>query len=205
MAEAPLSWWRRLRPEDPARIDAFRAQTAGLSWQPGDAAASLDRLFSAVDELARAEVAYYDRRRGTRALISGLTRFGAWSLGSLGLLLPLLDGTGPAAFVGVKAYGYACLAGAASCLAGNALFGGTEGHIRFVSTQLELQRLIVSSHLSWSKYRANPALDLDRGFELLLGYASALHGCTLAETGRWGDTLIAELAKYRSAVDAKNR
>ena len=87
----------------------------------------MSALFLAVDGLAEAEVTYYYRRRGTRALISSITRFIAWLLGSIGLLLPLLAGTSSTTFKELGQFGYAFLATAASFLAANSLFGGTEG------------------------------------------------------------------------------
>ena len=90
MPQHILTWLQRFRPEDPRRIKAFRAKLEGLAWDKQNAVESLSALFAAVDELAEAEVHYYYRRRGTRAWISGVTRTGAWLLGTVGLLLPLL-------------------------------------------------------------------------------------------------------------------
>ena len=202
----PNSWLQRLFPEDPRRIQAFRAKTGGLIWDAQSSAASLSRLFAAVDELAEAEVQYYYRRRGSRAWVSGLSRMGAWLLGTIGLLLPLLAGTGSPVFIDVGQYGYVFLAASASCLAANSLFGGTGGHVRFVATQLELEKLIVSSRVGWCKYLAAPnptAEHLATGFDQILTYADALHTVTLGETGRWGDALIAELGKYQRAIESK--
>jgi hypothetical protein len=103
-------------------------------------------------------------------------------------------------------YGYAFLASAASCLAFNSLFGGTDGHIRFVSTQLELERLITAARVGWCQHLATPSQPsefAEQGFKLVLAYATALHAATLAETGRWGETLMVELAKFQKTVDSK--
>lgn len=157
-----------------------------------------------MDELAEAGVLYYYRRRGTRALISSLTRLGAWALGTAGLLLCLLAGTSAP----WGQYGYALLAAAASCLAANSLFGGTEGHIRFVSTQLEIERLITATRVEWCQYLAGPHESDERraeGFDIILGYANALHTATLAEVGRWGETLLTEVAKFRKSIDLKDK
>lgn len=200
------TWLQRLRPEDPRRIKAFRAKLEGLDWDKQNVAESLSTLFAAVDELAEAEVHYYYRRRVTRAWISGVTRIGAWLLGTVGLLLPLLAGTDTSLFKDWGQYGYAFLAAAASCLAANSLFAGTEGHIRFVSTQLELERLITASRVAWCRYLAGPHEsddDLAAGFALILGYASALYAATITETGRWGETLLVELAKFQKSIEAK--
>jgi SMODS and SLOG-associating 2TM effector domain 2 len=207
MQQEETAFFQSLRSEDPRRIQAFRATLEGLKWDKQNVVASLSKLFSAVDNLAEAEVQYYYRRRGTRAWISGVTRFVAWLLGSIGLLLPLLAGTAAPIFKDWGQYGYAFLAAAASCLAANSLFGGTEGHVRFVSTQLELERLIIASRVGWCKYLAEPHETdekINQGFSLILAYANNLHATTIIETGRWGDTLLAELAKFQKVVEAKS-
>ncbi len=83
-----LKWINKLRSEDPRRIRQFKEDTCRLAWDDEHLAESLSKLFQAVDNLAEAEVDYYYCRRGTRAWISGLARFGAWIFGSIGLLLP---------------------------------------------------------------------------------------------------------------------
>ena len=204
MADSSGNRPRRLQGEDPRRIAEFRARTEGLSWDPEQLDASLRTLFSAVDALAETEIAYYHRRRGTRAWISGVTRLAAWILGSVGLLLPLLAGTASPRWQEWGQYGYVFLAGAASALAANSLFAGTEGHIRFVSTQLELERLVVASRVEWYRYLALPREtdeDVSRGFNLILDYGQRLHGAVLQETGRWGETLMAELSKLEQKMN----
>ena len=202
------NWMQRHRPEDPLRIQVFRSKLEGLSWDQQNALKSLSALFAAVDDLAEAEIQYYYRRRGTRAWISGITRFGGWILGSIGLLLPLLAATDFSYFEDGAQLGYVFLAAAASCLAANALFGGTEGHIRFVSTQLEIERLITASRVCWCKYLAgtpDQVHDLSEGFTLIIEYSNALHTATIAETGRWGKTLLLELEKYQRSIEAKSK
>ncbi|SEQ27258.1 hypothetical protein SAMN04488038_105101 [Solimonas aquatica] len=202
--DSPLS--KPLRPEDPQRLQAFRARIESLRWDAADVTPSMSHLFSAVDDLAQSEVAYYYRRRSTRAWISGLTRIGAWSLGSVGLLLPLLAAADAPRFAAWGLYGYAFLAAAASCLAANSLFGGTEGHIRFVTTQLQLEKLITASRIRWCQYLSQPhatQAQIDNGFALVLQYAGELHGISIGETGHWGETLLTELAQYQKKIEAR--
>lgn len=207
MLQKVLTFLQWFRPEDPRRIQAFRKKLEGLNWDSQALISSLSALFAAVDDLAEAEVKYYYRRRGTRAWVSGVTRFFGWLLGSIGILLPLLAGTASSIFKDWGQFGYASLAAAASILAANSLFGGTDGHIRFVSTQLELERLIISSRINWCRYLAGLGktdTDIAEGFSLILSYATSLHNATISETGRWGEALLAELAKYQKRVDSKS-
>lgn len=200
-------FWRllvRLRPEDPRRLRVFMQSVQDLDWSDARAVSSLSALFKAVDGLAEAEVAYYFRRRGTRAWISGTTRTLAWGCGSIGLVLPLLASADVAALRDVGQYGYAFLAVAASFLAANSLFGGSEGHIRFVGTQLRLEKLMTASRIQWCRYLSeSPSTkeELARGFDIVLAYAEELHTTTIGETGEWGASLLAALKGYRDTVN----
>lgn len=202
-----LKWLKSLRPEDPRRIRTFRDALQDAVWDQANITESLNSLFQAVDDLAVAEVAYYYRRRGTRAWISGIARFGAWLFGTVGLLLPLLASAKNSNFTNIADYGYVFLAAAASCLGANSLFGGTEGHIRFVSTQLEIEKLITQARISWYEYLAAQNVDgsdYKPGFLLTQKYANDLHTITIEETGRWGEALLQELAKFQKQIDEKN-
>ncbi len=202
-----ITWIKALRPEDPRRTQAFRDTLHDVVWDKANIIDSLTKLFQAVDDLAIAEVNYYYRRRGTRAWISGIARFGAWLFGTVGLLLPLLSITKNQNFNNLGDYGYVFLAAAASCLGANSLFGGTEGHIRFVSTQLEIEKLATQVRISWFEYLASQDAgnnDYKPGFLLIQNYASDLHTITIEETGRWGKALLQELAKYQKQIKEKN-
>jgi hypothetical protein len=149
---------------------------------------------------------YYYRRRGTRATISGAFRIVAWALGSIGLILPLLSATDILALKPLGQFGYTFLAAAACLLAANSLFGGTSGHIRFVSAQLELEKLITLSRISWFAFVARGRStdttdeDIKEGFMLIQVYAENLYKITISETGNWGETLLSELATYQKTV-----
>ena len=202
-----LEWIKSLRPEDPRRIRAFREALQDVDWDQANVKDSLGKLFQAVDDLAIAEVDYYYRRRGTRAWISGIARFSAWIFGTVGLLLPLLAATKSQNFSDLGDYGYVFLAAAASCLGANSLFGGSEGHIRFVSTQLEIEKLIIQARIVWFEYLASQSVDSSdykHGFLLIKNYAGDLHKITIGETGRWGKALLQELAKYQKQIDEKH-
>jgi hypothetical protein len=194
-------WLQRSRREDPRRMALFREQLKDLHWDRPNVMSFLSKLFAAVD---------YYRRRNTRAWISGVCRFVAWALGSVGLLLPLLAGTSESLKEGAK-YGYAFLAGAASFLAANSLFGVTDGHVRFVITQLELEKLVTSSRVAWCEFLARVGIsgaeetdeDLVRGFALIQTYAESLHTVTISEAGLWGKTLLAELVKFQKTIGSE--
>jgi hypothetical protein len=197
---------KRCRPEDPRRLQAFKARIQPLNWGQQDIVNSMSVLFAAVEDLAEAELQYYYRKRGDRALLSGVSRFTAWLLGSIGLLLPLLAATESVYLKGFSQYGYSFLAAAASCLAANSLFGGTNGHIRFVSSQLKIEQLITASRVRWCQYLSEPHTtqeEIEKGFEIVLSYVTELHAMTIDETGRWADGMLVELEKYKKVLEAR--
>lgn len=201
-----INWIRGQRPESPNRIEEFRRKIEELNWGQQKSKESLSALFHAVDALAELEIRYYHRRRNTRAWISGVTRTFAWFFGTVGLLLPLLAGTGLSTLDDVGQLGYVFLAAAASFLAANSLFGGTAGHIRFVAAQLELEKLTTSARIGWCHYlskpeETDPAHDI--GFDLILAYAAALYACTISETGHWGEKTIKELESFQKSIKTK--
>lgn len=203
-----LEWIKGEGPENPSRIKDFRARLDGLVWDEIPSKQSIDILFNAVNDLAEAEVSYYFRRRRTRALVSSITRILAWVFGTVGLLLPLLTGANPEIYKSWGPYGYLFLATAGSFLAANSLFGGTHGHIRFVVTQLEIEKLITNARIGWCKFLAMPVQEgegLDQGFELVLSYATALHAITILETGKWGESTLTALAKFEKSVDTASQ
>lgn len=198
-------------PESPHRIRRFLHETRSLDWSGASAMRALRDLYQALDDLAQEEVRYYHRRRRTRAWISGVCRVAAWTLGTAGLLAPLVAAARPD-LKEATSYGYVLLAGAAAALGANALFGGTVGHVRFVQTQLALERLIALTRIRWCRFErtlatgapaagdAGPSARLDEGFDLLMSYAEALYVLTMDETGAWAKTLTSELERFQASL-----
>jgi hypothetical protein len=159
-----------------------------------------------VDTLVQAEIEYYFEARKNRARWSGFVRFLGWGLATAGLVLPLLAATEIGSSAKLLPWGYVFLAAAASVFAGNSLLGGSTGHVRFVSTQLALEKTMTKSRISWCAY-TQPLSDdtitneqLRIGFGLILSYAENLYSSVLSETTAWGENLISELEKYTSAI-----
>ena len=207
MSTVLLQWLRQRRPENPRRVRRFREQVQALKWEQSNVAQSLFKLFDAVDVLAEAEVRYYYRRRGTRAWLSGVCRTLAWIFGTIGVLLPLCTAARGTAVESWGPWGYLFLALGGSFLGANALFGGTSGHVRFVSAQIELEKLITTSRIGWCRYLAHIDVekisdeDIKRGFALVKTYAENLYSTTLSATRYWGETLMKELEKYRKSKE----
>lgn len=206
---AALDWLnsgiRRGFPENPDRLARFRDRVSSLDWSKGVDWSTVAELFAAVDLLAEAEVNYYFRRRKTRAALSGIFRTGAWVLGALGILLPLLPASTQDRLSG-PSWGYVFLAASGTLLAANALFGGTSGHVRTVSAQLSLEKLITLTRIRWCRYQSEAGQNqpdkeaVEAIFDFILAYAEGIYAATISETAVWGEALLSELNKYADAL-----
>lgn len=196
---------RRSRVEDPVRLMRFIDVTRSLDWSERDAKpAQLDKLAAAIVDLLKAEVDYYYRTRSTRRLTAGTFRWGAFVLGGAGLIMPLLEAAVPD-WQGLSKFGFVTLALAAACLAGNELFGGTRGHIRSVTTQYKLERLIAGLSLDYQEWRHDGGTSAgeDRvaeGFKLLREGAAEGYAILEDETKSWGEAQVAAEAAYGQGV-----
>lgn len=195
---------RRNRIEDPSRLTAFFAVVSALDWAGDAAARSLDELSAATTALFQAEVTYYYRARQARRRASSLFRWAAFLSATAGLACPFLETAVPS-WAGISRFGYVLLAIAAASLAGNELFGGTRGHIRSVTAQYELERLLNRFVIDWSEWRSDPAMAGDRkkGFDILRGLSDGVYTELLDETREWG-TAISEAEKaYGAGVSSR--
>lgn len=192
--------FRRKLVESPARFDVFKSRVAELSWGRDDLPKSLDTLFHAIDDLAKAEIDYYYKRRKAWARMSGICRAIAWVFGSIGVLIPLAGSLNSFSPYLNPNLGYLFLAIAGAFLAANSLFNWTEGHIRYLKAQLAIESLVTSYRIAWCRNLAtfdSGAPDPQGSFELIADYAAALHEAISAESGEWGEAILTELKKYQ--------
>lgn len=83
-------------------------------------------------------------------------------------------------------------------------------HVKFLSTQLELEKLMTKARVAWCHYLAtgvnsagiNSTSNTDAGFALIQNYAHDLHTLSITETSVWGETLMKELAAYQQDVNS---
>ena len=190
--------------EHPDRLARFARATSSLQWQAEERAQSLQRLFEEVGELAEAEIRYYydQRRRGRRLSIAA--RATAWVLGSLGLAAPLVAATDTAWEVLAK-WGYVLLAGSASAIAANSLFGGSSAHARYVVAQLDLERLLTIYRLDWARLRSKSSFALtpeqtDEAFALIREFGLAFYKILTDETNLWGKALAEAIDQYSTST-----
>ena len=198
----------KLPPEDPNRLRKLAEKIQGLQWGPATTIDDLQKLVDALVELFQAEIAYYYNARASSRRISLRFRTAAFTLGTLGLLCPLVQPLLPQGFDWVSRLGYVFLAGAAASLAGNELFGGTRGHVRYVTTQYKLEELITQFLLDWSAIKANATveqLDTAEPIKIMKTFAEACHKAVSDETKAWGVAIMQAAADYGNSVQKSRK
>jgi hypothetical protein len=199
---------RSLRVEDPVRMTEFLDAMSSAPWQ-GSPESALDRTFLALNELIHHEVLFYYAARRRHRRLSTLNRGLAIVLGTAGALAPLLAGADPDRFRHIGAYGYPLLVGAAAMLLVNRLFGATGGHIRYVTAQLQLERLITLFRLNWAEvlaHRGGSSLStagIVQAFDLLRTFVLDAHKIIQDETNVWGKSVAEALDEYAQYVSAR--
>lgn len=194
--------------EDPGRLEAFKSKVSSLSWEVNDLSHSLDSLFYAIDDLAKAEVDYYYKRRKKWSMLSGIFRFFAWFFASIGIIIPLLGSLDKSTDLLFTKLGYVFLAVAGALLAINSLFSWTESHVRYLKTQLAIESLMTGYRIRWCKALMEFKVDgpeIDKAFGLIADYASELHNAIITESGEWGEAILTELKKYEKSANQRNK
>lgn len=182
------------RVEDPIRIKLLSDAISSLSWTPKDMRESLLEVFNQLSILTHAELRYYYARRKAAGRRAVIFRIVAWTLGSAGLLLPLLQPLIQPPLPNLLAWGYLSIAVAGSFVVADKVFSGTEGHSRYVGTQLDLERQYTQFALEWQAsmvlYDVQPsakgAVEL---LALALKYADSFHKALASETSDWKATM----------------
>jgi len=194
--------------EHPNRIERYAEALSKLTWQEASQRNSLEVLFNELSELTYAELQYYYGRRVSSRGKSQIFRLIAWSLATVGLLIPLLSPVVkdpiPPNFL---SYGYIAFALAGSVLLADNLFAGTNSFLRNTKTQLEIERLYSIFSIEWhatlAAYDAKPSTDtLAKAFERAVDYVKALHTTMGTETAAWETALEAGVGELRGSMTA---
>lgn len=133
-----------------------------LSWEGPQTAKSLDTLYRQAEGQAIRSIAWYLQRARRHGTWARALRAGAVVLTSLGGLAPLIATQSETinmvgAELKVAHGGYIMLALAATLLAADRYTGYSTGFIRYISTGLRLQRLLIELQLDWARLSATLA------------------------------------------------
>ncbi|MDP3230771.1 MAG: SLATT domain-containing protein [Acidovorax sp.] len=194
------SFKKKQRIEDPERLQRFLKALEHADWI-GNQPLALESTFSALNDLVYHEILFYYGARKKQRIFSQITRGLSIFLGTTGVMIPLLAGADPEFFKPYAPYGYPLLVAAGSLLLVNRMFGATGGHIRYVTAQLELERLLTKFRLAWleavTAVRGDKR-DLlpDSAFRLMHAFIDDTFRVIQEETNVWGKSISEGLNEY---------
>jgi hypothetical protein len=194
--------------EDPARLAAFTEAIASLDWVSTSFKTSFQILFRSLSDLVQAEIRYYYGRRCSSRRLSKICRFVAWSCGTAGMLIPLLQPVlGERAPEHLLSWGYVAFGAAGAALIFDTVFAGTQAHQRYTATQIELEKVYTVFALEWQARLLTLAKDnsTDSALELVAGavaFSTEMHRAMGAETSSWQATVNKGLSELKGKISA---
>jgi hypothetical protein len=206
-------WWPiGPRVEDPVRLKMFSDALRILHWDGSERRNSLVVVFDQLSALAHAELRYYYIRRKAASRRAAAFRFMAWLLGTLGVLAPVVNPLFDAPPPKLLSWGFLAIALAGAFLVADTVFSGTEGHGRYVTTQLKIEGLFTKFTLEWQAllvlYDSQPTPESAASLlERAIIYADGFHESLSSETAEWKATMQRvreELAKPTTAGNAQS-
>ena len=133
------------------RDDISPNRLPNLTWDQDALLSSLAKLYEQVETQAMGYITWYLKDRRTKSRWSRLLRAAAVLLAAIGSIIPILAATDE--IVRVE-WGYIFLAAAAACVALDRYFGLSSAWMRYLTTELALQRLLREFQLDWTALNA---------------------------------------------------
>ena len=109
-----------------------------------------EALYYFVETKAIEAIEWYLRNKRMKCRFSQWIRFGAILSLAVGGMFPIIAGLG--AGIQYSQYGYVFIAFAAALIGLDKFFGFSTAWIRFMSTQIALQKLLAEMQMTWSAY-----------------------------------------------------
>ncbi|HYC04671.1 MAG TPA: SLATT domain-containing protein [Azospirillaceae bacterium] len=178
----------------------------GLQWRDDTAISCINSVFRTLNEICLSEIEYYERRRGKHRSLAQWAKGLGWFFGTSGLMFPLLAA---ASDLKVLGWGYFAFGLAGACFAADNLFGFSRGHIRYVTTQISLERAMSEVAIQWKRLQGQNRIrigneEYEKAFDLLEGYCRIIYDLTLGETKEWSLALLKSIDDYRIEIE-RNR
>lgn len=174
------------------------------SWEPDRAADSLVALYEWACAHTLTAVHWYLHKKSVKAKASRRLRLAAIVLVTAGGAFPVLVSTfnQDDALLGV---GYLLLGAAAGCVAIDRFFGISTGWMRYLSTELTLQRELQRFHVDWAKLSARvgptlSAVEIDAHLTLLGDFVDRVSEEMAAETKAWVEEFRGNLTELTTAA-----
>ena len=176
-------------------------------WDPSDTAKSLALLYKWTVKTAEGRVAWYDQSRKPKRAGSQWLRVFSIFFAAVGALCPLIDAT---KIVGDKIllgqWGYVSIALAAAIVGYDKYFGLSTGWMRYIVTQLSLEKALKEFQYDWVFLNAQGA-NTPTLLQRIKDFSLQIEGLVKQETDAWVlefQSNVAELEKMlKTEVEAR--
>jgi hypothetical protein len=152
--------WGKLWPFSKRNLETKAHEV--LVWSDASVEASLDAMYTRAEEFAISTAGWYVRKKGWPARVSRMSRGFAVVLLIFGMLTPLAGSLKfPAWAKELTPFGYLALALAGSALLVDRFGSFSTAWMRYISTNLRIQRLLRSFQVDWQIGKAQLAAETD--------------------------------------------
>ena len=111
-------------------------------WDEEDIEKSLEKIYQWVIQNIKSQIEWYGKKRKPKRIASQLLRAFSIFFAIIGTLCPLIDATKILDKLVIGQWGYIAFALAAAFIGFDRYFGLSTGWMRFISTQLSLEKLL---------------------------------------------------------------
>ena len=133
-----------------------------LVWRDDKAIESLDAMYTSAEQFALDSATWYVRKKGWPARISRMSRGIAVVLLVFGMLTPLLASLPFKGMAVVTPFGYLALALAGSALLVDRFGSFSSAWMRYISTNMRIQRLLRTFQIDWQVGKAQLELETSK-------------------------------------------
>jgi hypothetical protein len=191
--------------------------TAGLpplSWNPEECAKSLDCVRDYVERQGRELLGWYFQKKIWKRRMSTALRVASILLFTLGGLIPLVKASWPgaptsAAGLDFGQLGYLLIALGGAAIAFDRFFGYSSGWIRYITTEMAIERSIDEFRLDWARSIASlrgvgpTAEQVDQLMQLAKTFALSVRAQVEQETKAWVLEFQSNLSDLEKSLKAR--
>jgi len=179
-------------------------------WDLSKPSESIQLLYTWALERSLERIKWYEVKSRKKKKGSQTLRAVAIVLASLGTLCPLLNATDLFSrnSIVIAQWGYVALAAAAAVLGYDKFFGLSSGWIRYISTQMTLERMMAEFQYDWiilqAKQNTLPATEVSLLFiQKLRDYTVQVESLVKQETDAWASEFQSSLAELQKIVSTE--
>lgn len=162
------------KPEDPIKFKVILEKIRNFDINSSNRIAEMSKLFESTTEVAISMIHYYYLKKSKKSKVSRFFRYSCFIFGAIGSIIPVASPVFRPAIDSILKYysvtlsfpeystvSLLFLAVAGAFYAADQFTGATSGHIRYITSQLQLERLVITNEIEWRAVLANNCHGVD--------------------------------------------